>query len=115
MTLAEVYRASGKDSSDSHVQMALGGDWRAVDARGLLLYRLYRFCNALHALFASNYHNWLASKGRPAAISEYVYILRDVTQLLAPEAEVSGERKLATASRMSGSYVCLSISPVAAT
>jgi ATP synthase regulation protein NCA2 len=95
-----------EDSSDSDY----------LESKGLLVYRLFRLNHALHALFSSNYHNWMTYKyappaSRSVAVSEYVYILRDIAELLSPDSEVNGERKLATAARMIASYNCLAVPP----
>lgn len=89
-------------------------DWRSVDARGVLLYRIYRFNHALSELFSSNYSHWMSkrhgsSNSKTVRISEYIYVQRDVLELLSPDSEISGERKMATANRMGSSYKCLAI------
>lgn len=50
-----------------------------------------------------------SSNSKTVRISEYIYIQRDVLELLSPDSEVSGERKIATVNRMGNSYKCLAI------
>jgi hypothetical protein len=51
----------------------------------------------------------MANATKSVKVSEYIYIQRDLCELLSPDYEVCGARKLATAARMSSSYKCLAI------
>lgn len=121
--LNEVYLPSENSSSAGSLKemitrACICKDWKVVDARGALIYRLYRFSHALNDLFSSNYAHWMTNRDSAMAnasknvkISEYIYIVRDVAELLSPDGEVSGARKLATAARMSTAYKCLAVPP----
>jgi hypothetical protein len=114
----ELYGDSDKSEADMRTspRTSEGNKGRnGSDARGVLLYRIYRFCHALNELFSSDYSNWLSSKryqasanaSKPATTSEYIYVVRDMMELLSSDAEVSGSRKMNTAARMARSYQCL--------
>lgn len=117
----EVYqRTSAKESpSDSGGSQPLSTTAPHIplpsEARGVLMYRLFRFSFALNELFSSNYAHWMTNRNLASSprevvrISEHIYLTRDMLELLSPDAEVSGLRKLAAADRMGSSYKCLAV------